>query len=153
MNGTSWLVFAGIATVLWCLYTGKGKRTVPGHSHGGTRRHVARHEGGHYVAAKVVGGKVRSAHVTNGKNPSGLVHATLPNARASIVFLLAGQAAAGGHGCSDDLAEARRELREFPRAQRKTVWAECQRDARRIVASRGGEIARVADRLDKNGHL
>ena len=153
MNGTSWLVFAGIAAALWCLYSGKGKRTVPGHSHSGNRRHVARHEGGHFVTAKAVGGTVRSAHLSSGSNPHGMVHATVPNAKAEITFLLAGRAAAPGVGCSTDVTLAKKTLREFPRHQRSAVWTECERAARRIVASRGGEIARVADRLDKNGHL
>lgn len=154
VNG--YLLLALIVLAVWCLCSGKSRtgRVAHGHVHSGRRPLVARHEAGHYVAARAVGGRVHSAELTAGNSPSGLVQATVPDARASITFLMAGRAAAGTRsGCSADDAQVRRELREFPSAERSKVRRECERDARRIVSSSRGEIRRIANRLDRNGSL
>ena len=155
VNG--YLALALIVLAVWCLRSGKSARTgraASGHVHSGRRGLVARHEAGHYVVARKVGGRVHSADLTSGATPSGLVQATVPDARASITFLMAGRAAAGTRsGCSADDAEVRRTLREFPSAERGQVRRECERDARRIVSSSRGEIRRIASRLEQEGTL
>lgn len=152
MNGVVGLAVIGF--IVWCLCSkGGGGKPVPGHFHGGNRRQVARHEAGHYVATKAVGGRVHSAELSDGNRPSGMVWSTLPNARADIVFLMAGRSAGGsGSGCAGDDQLIARTLREFPARDRGRIRRMCQAEADRIVASRGGEIRRIADRLDRNGH-
>lgn len=142
---------AVIVFVAWCLCSGSKSRTVVGHSHGGNRRVRATHEAGHYVAAKAVGGYVAGAELTR---HGGVVHAkNLPNAQAQATFLLAGRYAAGtGQGCSGDDDAAAAAINEYPARERARRRAAAERDARRIVNSRRGEIRRIAERLDKNGH-
>jgi hypothetical protein len=149
MSTTAALAIIGF--VLWCLCSKPSNRAATGHMHGGRRRTRAIHEAGHYVAAKAVGGGGDGVELTR---RGGQVNAHLPNAKAEIVFQLAGGMAAGtGAGCSGDNAEARRALNEYPPGQRARVWREAQAEARRIVSSRRGEIRRVAERLDRNGHV
>lgn len=149
-----WAVGAGgaIATALWALArrgsTGRlaGGRAVMGHGHG-TQRIISRHEAGHAAAARALGGRVRSMRMWS---DGGLVQATLPTSdpQAAITFLRAGRYAAGtGAGCSGDDDLVRRELRDVPRADRARVRRDADRDARRIVRQRAGEIRRDAARL------
>lgn len=147
MSGFVGLVF--IAFVLWCLCS-SGSRAATGHFHGGSRRTRAMHEAGHYVAAKAVGGSVAGARVTGS---GGYVNArNLPNAKAQIIFQLAGGIAAGtGAGCSDDYASARRALQEYPPGERDRVWRQAQAEAQRIVSSNKREIRQVAEKLHHDG--
>jgi hypothetical protein len=128
-----------------------GGRYVAGHAHG-QRKFIARHEGGHAVAAKAVGGQVTSAWLTDDE---GLVRARIPDDPVKVVaFLAAGRAAvSSGRGCSADDAAIRAELRSVPSAQRGQVRRDGVRLARRITSSRAGEVNRVAARLNEKGQL
>jgi hypothetical protein len=131
-------------------------RGLAGHAHGGNRALVAQHEAGHAVAARALGGRVRSAEVY--RNGGGLVTwdmpANLSSPQNNVTFLLAGQYAAGTRaGCGGDQATIRSELRKVPRADRAAVQRAADRRARQIVSSRQGEIRRVAAKLDENGRL
>lgn len=143
MSGFFALVLIGLA--LWCLCSAAG-RAATGHFHGGRGMSHTRamHEAGHYVAGRAVGASVAM-------RSDGDVDARgLPNAKAQIIFLLAGGIAAGtGSGCSGDYANARRALQEYPLGERDRMWARAQAEARRIVASNRGEIRRVAERLER----
>lgn len=143
MNGNGLLGLLIIAAMIWCFCSG-GKRSATGHFHGGRgmSRTRATHEAGHYVAGRAVGASTTI-------RPDGNVDARgLPNARAQIVFQLAGRYAAGtGAGCSGDDASIRAALNEYPADQRARVMRGAEREARRIVASRRGEISRIADAL------
>lgn len=127
---------------------------VRAHSHGGGRATIARHEAGHAVAARALGGRVRSAEMDD---HSGLVQAVLPtdDPGAAITFLRAGQYAAGtnrGAGADDD--EVRRILRkEVPAVDRAAVRKAAERRARQIVRSRKGQIRRDAKTLGEKGRL
>lgn len=128
-----------------------GARYVSGHSHG-LRKFIAKHEGGHVVAAKAVGGRVTSAWMTDDE---GLVQARIPDEPVKVVaFLAAGRAAVNsGRGCSADDAEIRKELRRVPSRDRAQVKRDGLRLARRITSSRSGEVKRFADRLIEKGRL
>lgn len=143
MSGFIGLAF--IALVLWCLCSAAG-RAATGHFHGGRGMSHTRamHEAGHYVAGRAVGASVAM-------RSDGDVDARgLPNAKAQIVFLLAGGIAAGtGAGCPWDYANARRALQEYPPGERDRIWARAQAEAQRIVSSRRGEIRRVAGKLER----
>jgi hypothetical protein len=145
------IVVALIVAACWCLCSGGKSRTATGHTHGGRRRVRAIHEAGHYVAAQAVGGYVAGAELTR---HGGVVHArNLPNAQAQATFLYAGRYAAGtGAGCSGDDADADAAINEYPARERARRRAAAQREARRIVNSRRGEIRRIAAQLDQNGH-
>ena len=156
MNG--FIGLAVIVLVLWCLMSsGKRRpRPVAGHSHAGTRRSTARHEAGHVVAARKVGGRVKSANVYD--NGGGLVTWTGVNGTdreqvvANIAFLRAGRYAAGtGAGCGGDDATVRQLLRYLPTTDRAAAKREGEAEARRIVSSSRGEIRRIATHLDKKG--
>lgn len=154
------LALVGIA--VWAFGSGGSPRAamgrsvqVRGHAHthpGGSAHRAARHEAGHAAAARGVGGKVRSARVfTDG---TGLVQATVPNARAAVIFLLAGQIAHGSsEGASADNAAVKKTLREFPAKERSAVLADAKTEARRIVRQRSGEIARDTRKLNERGRL
>lgn len=130
-----------------------GGRSVSVHGHAHGPRAVHKHEAGHAVAARALGGSVISAEVYD--NGGGLVQAYIPSGPLpAATFLYAGQIAAGttaGAGADNDLI--RRELRELPSAERDRVRAQARRDARRIVNSRSGEIRRDAARLNERGRL
>jgi hypothetical protein len=128
-----------------------GGRYVTGHAHG-ERKQVAKHEAGHAVAAKAVGGYVKSAWMTDDQ---GLVHARMPNDPVKrVAFYAAGRAAvSSGRGCSDDDAAIRGVLGEVPSKHRGQVKREGIRLARQIVSSRRGEIRRYAARLNEKGRL
>lgn len=129
-----------------------GGRFVTGHGHG-TRKLISRHEGGHAVAAKALGGRVRYAWLTD---DSGYVAATLPDSdqTKAVAFLAAGRHAVGtSRGCSADDAAIRKVLREVPSKQRAQVKRDGIRLAKRITSSRAGEIRRYARKLDEKGRL
>jgi Peptidase M50B-like len=154
-DGGGWLVGA---LAVAALLTAGGRLAIGGHLHGGPRSVVARHEAGHVVAARAVGGRVKSAQVYG--NGGGLVRWTgihgseREQVVANIAFLRAGAYAAGTReGCSGDDASVRQMLKYLPPAERSAALREGEAQGRRIVASRQGEIARVADRLDEKGRL
>ncbi|MGL5910934.1 MAG: hypothetical protein ACRCZP_13080 [Phycicoccus sp.] len=129
-----------------------------GHVHSGQRAQVARHEAGHAVVAKAVGGTVKSARVDESwlSGASGRVewhmHGRTDKQRAEqhMAALMAGQLAAGrSSGCWSDDDEVRRIQRLVPEADRNAA----ERRARQIVRSRSGEIDRAAARLDRDGRL
>jgi hypothetical protein len=133
--------------------------SVQGHAHGSgsssaLRRKIARHEAGHAVAARAVGGSVISATLYAGES-GGLVQARLPgDPKAALIFLHAGQAAVSsseGAGADNDLF--RKVAREVPSKDRGRVSAEAKREARRIASSRSGEINSYARKLDERGRL
>lgn len=131
---------------------------VAGHIHGGTRHRTARHEAGHWVAAKAVGGRPTSATIHN--NGGGFVSWTGTRGSdrqqvvAAVAFLDAGRRALGSsEGCSGDKDSIRATLRYLPSAERSAARREGEAWARRIVSSRSGEIRRVASRLDQHGRL
>jgi hypothetical protein len=128
-----------------------GGRYVAGHAHG-ERKLISRHEAGHAVVARAVGGRVRSATMTDN---DGLVRARIPDDPVKVVaFLAAGRYAAGtGRGCSADYAAIRKELRGVPSKHRGQVKCDGLRLARRTVAARSGEIRRSAARLSQHGRL
>lgn len=146
------LVLGGAAVAIWALAGRRpagrlaGGRAVMSHGHG-TQRIISRHEAGHAAAARALGGRVRSMRMWK---DGGEVQATLPTSdpQAAITFWRAGRYAAGtGAGCSADDGFVRRELRDVPRADRARVRRDADRDARRIVRQRAGEIRRTAARL------
>lgn len=155
-----WLVqgLAGIAATVAAPAPALAGRyvAVQGHAHGsgsGLRRKIAKHEAGHAIAAKALGGSVVSAQLFDG-NRGGVVRAQLPNARAHAAFLLAGQYAVNSsEGASADNAALRQVLREFPSNERGRVRSEAKREARRIVSNRSGEIRSYARKLDERGRL
>ena len=172
MNG-----FVGLCVVLlavWCLCSsGSGStagRSIPrrgltGHVHSGPRSTVATHEGGHVVVARGVGGRVKSARIYS--DGSGLVTWTgagktdYEQVVNAVAFLQGGRYAAGtSEGCGDgwlfksgDALSVEQVLKYLPTDQRAKARAEGERKGARIVSSRGGEIARVADRLDQRGRI
>ena len=158
MNGTAWLF-------LFCLFVGwlvarRGSRTsaVVGHSHGDERATIAVHEAGHVVAARAVGGTVTSARMND---HSGRVKWTAPDPNSlvtevtqNVAFLRAGEYAAGDDGgCGGDRSSVKQQLRRLPSGQRSVVRRAGEQRARQIVSSRSGEIARVAERLNRRGRL
>lgn len=156
-----WLVqgLAGLAASIASPVPALGGRyvAVHGHAHGTSsnyRRKIAKHEAGHAIAAKAVGGSVLSATLYAGEG-GGLVQARLPNdPKAALIFLHAGQAAVNSsEGASADNDEFRKVLREVPSKDRSRVKAEAKREARRIVSSRSGEISSYARKLDERGRL
>lgn len=156
MSGTVWLLLGCLAVGWWVAYgrssgSATAGRMVSIHGHGSDRPTIAQHEAGHVAGALGVGGRVRSATMTDS---SGLVRAVVPDARAAITFLAAGAVAAGTkRGADHDEAEIRRTLREFPRDQRQQVEREARADAARIVRQRAAAIRRDAARLDERGRL
>lgn len=132
------------------MHTPVGGRMMTGHGHGTNL--IRTHEGGHYVAAKEMGGSVTSATVTSN---GGLVRARIPNKpENAIAFWLAGQYAAGtSEGASEDNRLIRKELNRLPKDQRKAVEEKGKRMARSIVNSNGGAIKKVARRLGEKGKL
>lgn len=158
MSGTAWLL-------LFCLFVGwlvarRGGRTsaVVGHSHGSQRATIATHEAAHVVAARAVGGTVTSARMNDHggrvkwemRDPNSLAVEVTQN----VAFLRAGEFSAGDDGgCGGDRASVRQQLRRLPSGQRGVVLRAGEQRARQIVASRSGEIARVADRLNRKGRL
>jgi hypothetical protein len=158
MSGTAWL-FVGCLAVGWLIVRSKPKGGgVTGHVHGGRRSVVARHEAGHVVAARAVGGRVRSADIhTDG---GGLVTWEMTaqpldeEVRSNITFLRAGQYAAGtGEGCRPDQRSVTRQVRRLPSSERAAALRDGEREARRIVSGRRGEIRRIARHLDERGSL
>lgn len=153
--------------ILFCLFVGwlVARRTgagsaagTPGHSHGGDRTHIATHEAGHVVAAAEVGGTVTRVRMDSGGGIVEWRHNSNPTlvqeVTANVAFLRAGEYAAGTRrGCGDDRAEVRAQLKRLPRTQQATVERAGDRWGRRITASRRGEIARVAARLNERGRL
>lgn len=161
------VVLAGIA--LWGFSKAKPSKSaapsagryiaVKGHAHGpastSTRRLIAKHEAGHAVAARALGGKVVSAEVYD-DGEGGMVWARLPSnsAEDAVAFLLAGQIAAGtSRGSSADNAAIRAELRTVKGSERSQVRRDATRSARRIVSKNSGQIRRDAATLDKHGRL
>ena len=161
--GTAVNGFIGLAVivlVVYCMCSGKSRtsRVPSGHAHSGTRARVAKHEAGHVVAARRVGGRVKSADVYAGGG--GLVTWTGINGSereqvvANIAFLRAGRYAAGtGAGCSGDDAAVRQMLRYLPTTDRAAAQRAGEAEARRIVSSNRGEIRRIANHLDRKGSL
>lgn len=147
-----------VAVILLVLRARSGRVSVVGHIHGGTRQRTARHEAGHWVAAKAVGGRPTSATIHN--NGGGFVSWTGTQGSdrqqvvAAVAFLDAGRRALGSsEGCSGDKNSIRATLRYLPSAERSAARREGEAWARRIVSSRSGEIRRVAARLDQHGRL
>jgi hypothetical protein len=124
------------------------------HVHGGQREDIARHEAGHAVAARAVGGRVTSARIYSGDR-GGLVQARIPEGpMPAVTFLIAGQIAAGTTaGAGADNAAIRRELRGLSGADARRLRVQATRDARRILARRSGELRRDTDTLIRKGHL
>jgi hypothetical protein len=158
MRGEAWLFLLCVG-IAWLIVRPRGSggaatgRMVRVHGHGNDRATIATHEAGHAVAARALGGKVRSATMSNS---GGLVRVTLPtsSSKAAITFWAAGSTAAGTrHGADADEAYIRRELRTLPRDQRKQVEREARRDAARIVSQHSAQIRRDADRLNQRGRL
>ncbi|MHA6626860.1 hypothetical protein ACU61A_15605 [Pseudonocardia sichuanensis] len=146
------------AILVACLLAGRRSapaargRYVSGHAHG-ERALIARHEAGHAVVTKALGGRVRSAEVGDGW---GLVQAELPDDDPvkAVAFLRAGREAVGtGRGCSADDDAIRKELRRVPSRERGQVKRDGIRLARREVAKRRGEIKRYGRELDERGRL
>ncbi|HEY9354636.1 MAG TPA: hypothetical protein VIP28_15345 [Nocardioides sp.] len=151
---------AMVAALVIALLLAGGVRlaAVGGHAHGGNRARVAQHEAGHVVAARAVGGRVRSARLHS--NGGGLVtwdmsaRPLAEEVESNLAFLKAGELAAGTtEGCSGDQAAIRRQLRRLPAGERSAAQSRANAKARSIVSSRHGEIRRVADRLNQKGRL
>lgn len=147
---------AGAALVIGVVvlfFARRATRTATGHAHVGPLSLSARHEAGHMVAARYVGGHVTSAQLY--RDGGGFVQARIPDKPQSVVtFLLAGALAAGtDRGAEDDFAAVDRELSEVPIGERSRVLRDARADARRIVSRRAEEIARDAERLEQNGRL
>jgi hypothetical protein len=137
------------------LRMGPAARSAAGHSHGDDLATVRRHEAGHVVAGRAVGGRIRSARVSRWSG-SGWVDWDPPQwpirdaagAQAQLTFLMAGELAAGNsEGCGYDRASVEHFLRAVPAGQRGRVRSAASSHARRIVSSRRAEIDRVARRL------
>lgn len=160
MNGGSWLILGCLLIAWLCMYGGKrpsssGRaamgRSVQVHGHGSDRPTIAVHEAGHAVAARKVGGKVLSATMTDHE---GLVRAEVPDERAAVAFLYAGQYAAGTRrGAHGDEAAIRAELKRLPANERAAAHKAAKADARRIVSRHRGEIRRDAAVLNDRGRL
>jgi hypothetical protein len=157
--GPALLLVLLAAVAVWALggrSTAGRSVAVRGHAHGsGALQEVATHEAGHAVAARALGGRVRSATVS-ADGRSGLVRATLPtqSSQAAITFWAAGRIAAGtsrGASADDDLI--RRELRTVPSAERGRMRRAAERDAARIVSRSAGPIRRDAARLIERRRL
>jgi hypothetical protein len=152
--GVAALVLAGLALMVATrARVGAGAGRVA-HVHGGLRGEIARHEAGHAVAARALGGKVLSAQIYRGDR-GGLVQARIPaGPLPAVTFLLAGQVAAGTtRGADADNAEIRRELRGLPRAEQRHITRTATRDARRIVARHGARLRRDTATLTERGRL
>lgn len=149
---------AAVAVAAFVLGRGRpraaGGRSVAvrGHAHTAAEPGALHlHEGGHMVGATGMGGRVRSARVY--PDGSGLVRATVPDAYAALVFLRAGQAAAGTtDGSRADDAGFERTLREFPRGDRARVRRDAGRDTARLVARHRSDVHRHATTLARRGH-
>lgn len=144
-----------VVTVFLAVLPSGARSTVTGHGHGDTRRSIARHEAGHALAARQLGGRVRSARMYSGTR-GGLVQATLPNGSplAVVTFLVAGQIAAEtSEGSGGDNHHIRQELRGLPSAQARRIRSQATRDARRMVARNPGQLNRDAARLEEAGRL
>lgn len=155
--GVAVLVLVAAPIVVGLLHltarSGLSGRMVAVAGHGHDRATIARHEAGHAAAARALGGRVRSARITN---HGGLVMATLPtsDSQAAVTFWLAGQVAAGTpHGSGADNQLIRRELRGLPSAERRQVLRASTADANRIVRSHAGRIDRDTVTLDTKGRL
>lgn len=152
--GVAALVLAGLTVAArW----GGGRSSTRGgvaHVHGGQREEIARHEAGHAVAARAVGGRVTSARIYHGDR-GGLVQARLPEGPLpAVTFLLAGQVAAGTtRGAGADNAAIRRELRGMPGPDARRIRRQATRDAHRILARHSGALHRDAATLTRKGHL
>jgi hypothetical protein len=150
-GGTALLL--GLLAIAALTLGGRRAVTGTGHAHGGSRARVARHEAGHAVVVEALGGRVTSAHVSDGgwlSGPTGHVDWRFSGgtdkqlAEKHIAALLGGQLAAGRTGgCWADDAQIRKILRDVPEADR----AAAERRARQIVSSRRTEIRRRADEL------
>lgn len=158
-NGFGTLLAAGIAlgavallVVLRTAFSSIGGREI-GHSHAGPRRAAARHEAGHVVVTRAVGGHVSSAWIRN--DGSGLVRGSLPdNPEKEIAALLAGQLAEGSSvGAGWDNAAINSRLKRLPANQRAGVLSRAKGRARSALFWRGGQVTSIENRLYKNGSL
>jgi hypothetical protein len=135
IGGAAVLLFVGVRRTGSGGVAGARTVTMAAHSRGASPsalRRTATHEGGHHHAAYDQGGYVTSAVVR--ADGSGLVRASLPNARAALVFLRAGQIAMGSScGAGDDNAAFEATLKEFPRRERAQVRREVYRETRACV--------------------
>jgi hypothetical protein len=120
---------------------------APGHYPAET----ARHEAGHVVAARRIGGRVTSAVVN--RDGSGYVRVSgMASAAKRIGFLRAGEYAIhSGRGASADRAAVRAILREVPKADRARVLREGERIGR--SAARSSKVSGVASKLARDGRL
>lgn len=151
--GTLFIVLL-VVFVLMRLFSGGDGREVRGHGHAGNRPRSARHEAGHVVVARGLGGRVRSA--TLEPDGRGFVDATLPgdDPQSAVAFLVAGQLAAGTRrGAGDDEAAIARELRRVPRSERADVRRAAEAQAARILAAESERVRRDAHRLMRDGRL
>lgn len=130
-----------------------GNRLAVGHSHPGSLRHSARHEGGHAAAARALYGRVTEARLY--PDGSGYVEAYIPdNPHDRMVFALAGAAAVGDDiGAQDDLASVERTSRLVPRGEREAIRRSAERAARNIVRQHAPQIERDAATLLRYGKL
>lgn len=137
----------GVLLVLICLALfalsrlgGRGGRVAEGHSHGGK---VRLHEGAHYAAAVKMGAPVKATKVSDG---GGFVQLRNPDKltpRQYMAFMYAGEAAAGGSGCSADRANIRQEKARM----RSAGMSEAEiRRTERLAWSDAKTYARHADR-------
>lgn len=124
-----------------------------------TRRVEAVHEAGHAVGGKVVGAR-KVVVVPKFFGGWDVKAKRLPNARAALIFLLAGEYAAGtSEGCGSalfgdgDRAAFESTLREYSAGERSAVRREVQRETRRLVRANAAWIERVADCLLEHGKL
>jgi hypothetical protein len=151
--GVAALVVAGLVLAARLSGRSAGHGGVA-HVHGGQREDIARHEAGHAVAARAVGGRVTSARIYSGDR-GGLVQTRLPQGPLpAVTFLIAGQIAAGTTtGAGADNAAIRRELRGMSGGDARRVRTQATRDATRILARRSSEVDRNTDTLIRKGHL
>ena len=146
------LISVVVAVVLW--KTAGSPRAVTAHVHGGTTRDIARHEAGHVVVIKNLGGKVDRAEAhedwgfVEGRPPRGAkpVH--------DIAVAAAGQVAAGtNRGCAWDDSLIEDALRRVPRRERDQTRKDGFDLAAQIIRDRAGEMRRYEKRLYEKGRL
>jgi hypothetical protein len=161
-HGAQLLAGTCVLAAGWMLLGGHRKRVYRSHrqrqfskrnASPGYMRETARHEAGHAIVARRLGGYVYKVIIrpdgsgaTYIRKMSSLVH--------EVAVSYAGEYAAGtSRGCSGDHALTRAYLRMAPNSERARVHREGRALARRMVSRHSGAINSMAKRLLEKGQV